>query len=275
MLLRTRARRRPGACRGSGGRRRAARPVLRRRRRDRARRGPRGDRDARRRPRGHAGRRVPLGDVRRPPRGPAGDRQRRLHLVDDAQPTAFVPPPSLHPRPDGGGGGGQHRPSRGRRAGARALRRPAGARPFAGAAPQGRRPGGRAPDVAAGEARRRADPSVDGGPHPGPALGSALGAVGAQHRARRWAEFAPVPTDPGDARAGVLGVLDGGHLRRQRRAVDLRRLPAGAVRRGGPGDHRRARRGGARRHHRRASAGSPRGRCAAVWFSGWRIRPPG
>ena len=68
---------RPGAGRRPGRRRGAQRPLRRRRRRGRTRRRPRGDRDARRRSRGHAGRRVPLGDVRRASGGPPGDRQRR------------------------------------------------------------------------------------------------------------------------------------------------------------------------------------------------------
>ena len=77
--------------------------------------------------------------------------------------------------------------------------------------------------------------------HPRQALGASVGAVGAQHRVGRRPEFASVPTDSGNARLGVLGVLDGGHLLRQRGAVDLRRVPARTVRRSGPGDHRRAR----------------------------------
>ena len=49
---------------------------------------------------------------------------------------------------------------------------------------------------------------------------------------------------------GVLGVFDGGHVLRQRRAVGLRRVPARALRRSRPGDNRRAGDGGPRRDHR-------------------------
>ena len=46
----------------------------------------------------------------------------------------------------------------------------------------------------------------------GTALGSSLGTGGAQHRARRWPEFASVPRDSRDPWAGLLGVLDGRHV---------------------------------------------------------------
>ncbi len=85
---------------------------------------------------------------------------------------------------------------------------------------------------------------------PGTALGASLGLVGAQHRTGRRSEFAAVPTDSGNTRAGVLSVLDGGHLLRQRSAVDLCRMPAGTLRRSGSGDHRCADKRGPRRDHR-------------------------
>ena len=176
----------------------------------------------------------------------------------------------LHAGADGRRGGGKHRPRRGRGAGARALRPAAGSRPNVGAAAQGHRPGAGPSESAAGQPRRGADPSVAGRADAGSALGASLGAVGAQHRARRRAEFASVPTDSGDARAGVLGVFDGGHVLRQRCAVGLRRVPAGAVRRGRPGDHRRAGRRGRATASPRPNAGSPRARCAVGWCSAWR-----
>ena len=143
-------------------------------------------------------------------------------------------------------------------------------RPQAGAAAQGHRPGAGSADAAGGQSRHRADPPVPGRAHTGTALGASVGAVGAQHRAGWRPEFPSVPTDPGNARAGVLGVFDGRHVLRHRRALGVRRLPARAVRRGGPGDHRRAADGRPRRDHRRRSAGSPRARCVAGWCSVWR-----
>ena len=253
-----------------GGRRGAARVVRGRRRRARTRRGARRDRHARRRSRGHARRRVPLGAVRRPPGRAPGDRQRRVGLGDDAVAAAFVPRAPLHARPDGGRGRGQRRPRRGGRAGARAFRQAPGARPRRGRAPQGHRPGDRRAGPRGGQPGRRADAHVARGAGARPALGAAVGVVGAEHRARRRAEFAAVPTDSRNARAGLLGVFDGGHVLRHRCAVGLCRVPAGAVRRGGQGDHRRARGGGPRRDHRSPSAGSPRVRCAAGWCSVWR-----
>ena len=98
--------------------------------------------------------------------------------------------------------------------------------------------------------------------HAGSPLGAPLGAVRAEQRARRRAEFPSVPTDPGVPRPGVLGVLDGRRVLRQRRAVGLRGVPARAVRRGGRGDRRRASDRCARRHHReecRIAKGSLRG----------------
>ena len=173
-----------------------------------------------------------------------------LDLGDDARSAAFVPRPPLHARADGRRGGRQRRPRRSGRAGARALRATTGPRPHPGATAQGHRPGGRPTEPAGGQSRRRADPSVDGSADARAALEASVGAVGAQHRAGRRPEFPAVPTDSRVARVGVLGVLDGGHLLRQRRAVGLRGMPARAVRRSGAGDHRRAGRGGPRRHHR-------------------------
>ena len=49
------------------------------------------------------------------------------------------------------------------------------------------------PGLHADQPGRRADPPVAGRAGAGPGLGSPLGAVGAQHRSRRWPEFAPVP----------------------------------------------------------------------------------
>ena len=78
-------------------------------------------------------------------------------------------------------------------------------------------------EPAAGQPGRRTDPSVDGGAYARATLGAPVGAVGAQHRAGRWAEFAAVPTDSGNARAGLLGVFGSGHLLRQR--VPCRSMP--------------------------------------------------
>ena len=101
-----------------------------------------------------------------------------------------------------------------------------------------------------------------------------------RHWEHRWAlsvlntalgrrpEFAAVPTDSGNAGPGVLGVLDRGHVLRQWGAVDLRRVPARAIRRSGPGDHRSAREGGARRHHR---SGMPNRQGIAAWRAGARV----
>src|SRR5271166_2106043 len=113
-----------------------------------------------------------------------------------------------------------------------------------------RRPERRSPSVDVGQPERRADACLSGGAHAWPVLEAPLGPLGAQHRARRWLEFALVPTGSGIPRVGVLGLLVVGHVLRQRCAVGVRRVPARAFRRSGAGDHRGARDGGARRHHR-------------------------
>ena len=111
----------------------------------------------------------------------------------------------------------------------------AGARPHPGGPAQGHRPGHRPADPAAGQPGRRADAPVAGRAHAGQALGASVGAVGAQHCARRRPEFAAVPTDSGNARPGVLGVFDGRHVLRQRRAVGLRgrACPSGSTKSSG------------------------------------------
>ena len=80
--------------------------------------------------------------------------------------------------------------------------------------------------------------------------GASLGAVCAAHRAGRGPEFSAIPRGSRIARAGLLDLLRAGHLRRQRRAVGVRGVPARAFRRRHESDRRRARVGGARRHHR-------------------------
>ncbi len=250
LLLRARARQRSGAGGRPGRRRGAQRSMRRRRRRTGTRRRPRGDRDARRRPRGRAGRHVPDGVVRRSPGGASGDRHSGIGVGDDARPTALVSRAALHAGADGRRGGRQRRPRRGGRAGARALRVAFGPRAPPRRAAQGRRAGHRRSRVDAGQPGRRADPRVVGRAHTRARLGASLGAVGAAHRARRRLEFPAVPRGSRIPRAGLLGLLGAGHLRRQRRAVGVCGMPARAFRRSHAGDQRRARVGGARRHHR-------------------------
>ena len=98
--------------------------------------------------------------------------------------------------------------------------------------PQGHRTGGRRADAGAGEPGRRAGAHAARRAFARSALAAPLGAVGAQLGARWRPEFPSVPTDPGDPRVGVLGVLDGGHLLRHRRVVGVRGVSARAIRRG-------------------------------------------
>ena len=58
---------------------------------------------------------------------------------------------------------------------------------------------------------------------------------------------------------------------RQRRALGLRGVPARAFQRRGRGDRRGDRRPSRATASPRRNAGSPRARCAAAWFSAWRI----
>ena len=169
---------------------------------------------------------------------------------DDAGPAALLPCAALHPGADGRRGGRQRRSRRGGRVGARALRRASGPRAAAHCAAQGRRAGHRTARADAGQPGCRADPLVVGRPHPRAWLGASLGAVGAAHRPRWRPELQAVPGGSGVARPGLLGLFGGGHLRRQRRAVRVRRVPARALRRRHAGDQRGARIGGPRRHHR-------------------------
>ena len=142
-----------------------------------------------------------------------------------------------------------------------------GARSQRGAAPQGHRAGDWPARPGVGQPGCRTDPHVAGGSRAGSALEATVGAVRAQHRARRRPEFAPVPTDSRIARAGLFGVFDGGHLLRQRRAVGICGMPARTLRRGGPGDHRCAGGRWPATGSPKPSAGSPRARCAVGWCS--------